>query len=116
MVHKIRLFREVPTETVAAARKASLGQVVISGSPGKNNQAIIQISDVFMREVRGGQRIFTVLEGFQSEFWLQVEPVLTGRWTENFFPNLLLTTSCTKLNNKARKFNILRVEVKQNLA
>lgn len=72
----------MPTETVAAARKASFGQVV---SCSKNNQAIIPISNVFMRKVRGGQRIFTVLGEFQSEHWLQVErdlPELIGRWTD----------------------------------
>lgn len=56
----------MPTETVAAARKASFGQVV-SCSPGKNNRAIIPTIDVFIRKVRGGQIILTVLGGFQSQ-------------------------------------------------
>lgn len=65
MVRMVRLIRRVPAETVAAARKASLGQVV-SCSPGKNNQAIIQIPNVFIRNIIGGQNIFTVIEGFQT--------------------------------------------------
>lgn len=54
VVHITGLIREMPTETVAAARKASSGQVLVSCSPGKNKQAIIQISNVFMRKATGG--------------------------------------------------------------
>lgn len=82
----------MPTETVAAARKPSFGQVV-SCSSGKNNQAIIPIFNVFMRKIGGGQRIL-VLEGFQPEYWLQVErdlPEVIGRWTE-FVPKLAINS------------------------
>lgn len=84
MVRFARLIRHIPTEAVAAARKASFGQVV-SCIPGKNNQAIIPVSNVFVRKVRGGQRSFTALGGIQSEHWLQVErdlPQLIGRWRD----------------------------------
>lgn len=97
--------------TVAAARKASLRQVVISCSPGKNNQAIIQISDVFMRKFRGGQRIFTVL-GVLAASGARIDRSVD----REFLPKLTIKNQLYQTEHQSSLIQYFKVSSKINLA